>query len=843
MKRRLLLSTAMSMACFAQPAMSQTAPATDAQKTESAQPEAQPDAQSDTQSGGLADIVVTAQRRSESVQSVPIAISAFSSDQLQRQGVSNTLELGNFVPNLIAQNNTGVGSANAYYLRGLGTAESIPTFDPPVGTYVDDIYLSRQNGNNLSLFDVERVEVLRGPQGTLFGRNTTGGAISVIMRDPGKVFAGYGEIGYGAYNKMLARGSVDVPIAPGFSIKASGYWQEDDGYVKNVTTGDKLNDDDGWGARLGVRAEIGKSLVWTASYTHIVANGENIINFACNPKQPTQCDGRYSTTGLVEGVTSPTSVFAPLVISGRKANYLMGNRTTSNIAASKFRFDVGPNMKLDIITGYTTQAQQYALDFYDGRGGPSISAPDPAVQGYKRGGFTILNDGTQNQFTQEVKLNGSLADGLIDFVGGAYYLKENNRTDFADVFSLSQATALLLADRVLRNSTEALAGYIQADVNVTKQLKLTAGIRYTEETKAFTIRDNRPSCNDGTLEATCLDNRNLISGSGKVIPDRQKAKIWTPRFAINYQANSDILLFASATRGFKSGGWNARGSSPATFVPFGPESVWSYEAGIKSEWFNRHLRANITAFYMNVSDLQTPSAFVSPTGSITFLTRNFANYVNRGVEAEFTVVPVTGLNMYVNIGYQKDKYKIDRSVPDFDAYGIQSVNAQQRACQAILATGAIPGGTGTAACGAGIITADGKIASPVRTPDLTVSMGASYEVPVSSNGMSIVPSVNASYRGDQQVAANNFSIYSGAITGTNGTYPGNPYGGTFINGAFSAATWTFGANITLNGPDNRWQLSAGCTNCLNDVATNTSLANTTYINPPMMWTVKFRHNF
>ncbi len=149
---------------------------------------------------GNLDIIVTAQRRSESVQDVPIAISAFSSDQLEAQGVNNTLQLGQYIPNFVAQNNTGLGGANAYFQRGLGNAESIATFDPPVGTYVDDIYLSRQNANNLSLFDVERVEVLRGPQGTLFGRNTTGGAVSIILRDPAKEFGGYAELGYGRFN-------------------------------------------------------------------------------------------------------------------------------------------------------------------------------------------------------------------------------------------------------------------------------------------------------------------------------------------------------------------------------------------------------------------------------------------------------------------------------------------------------------------------------------------------------------------------------------------------------------------------------------------------------------------
>jgi iron complex outermembrane receptor protein len=172
--------------------------------------------------GAIADIVVTAQRRAEKLQDVPIAISVFSGDQLRAQGVSSALDLGQFVPNLIAQNNTGLGSANAYYLRGLGNTETIPTFDPPVGTYVDQIYLSRQNANNLNLFDVQRIEVLRGPQGTLFGKNTTGGAISVILREPGKVFGGYAELGYGSFQKKLARASVDVPLNDKLQIKAIG---------------------------------------------------------------------------------------------------------------------------------------------------------------------------------------------------------------------------------------------------------------------------------------------------------------------------------------------------------------------------------------------------------------------------------------------------------------------------------------------------------------------------------------------------------------------------------------------------------------------------------------------
>ena len=794
-------------------------------------------------SSAVDDIVVTAQRRSESVQDVPIAISAFSADQLQKQGVSNTLELGRFVPNLVSMNNTGVGSANAFYLRGLGNTETIPTFDPPVGTYVDDIYLSRQNANNINLFDVERVEVLRGPQGTLFGRNTTGGAVNVILREPGNEFGGYAEIGYGRFNKKVVRGSADIPLADSFAVKISGYWQNDDGYAKNVTTGQRLNDDDGWGVRLGIRGDLAPGAKWTGSYAHIVANGENIMNFQCNPANPSECDGRFVTTGLRAGKTAETSPYLATV-SGRKANYLMGNRTSTDLVTSKFEFDVAQNLSASLITGFVSQTQQYALDFYDGRTGPTLANPVPPVLGLAHGAFVITNDGQHEQFSQEIKFNGSVGDGLIDYVAGAYYLVENNRTDFADLFSTSATSQFLLADRILRNKTEAYAGYAQFDLNATEKLKLTAGIRYTDETKTFELSDNRLSCNDGTVEATCLNTGNLAGPSGLAVPHKQSAKLWTPRFAVNYKATDDILLFASATRGFKSGGWNARATAANAFLPFGPEKVWSYEAGIKSDWLDNRVRANLTFFHTDVSDLQTPSALVNPNGSATFITRNFAKLRNQGVEAEFVVVPVDGLNLYVNAGYQDAKYRIDRDAPDFDEYGIQSVAAQQRACQALLAAGNIPGGTGTtAACGAGIVTPEGEIADPTRTPKWTIAVGGSYELPIGSKGMSLVPSINASYRSDQETAAANYTIYSGAITGTNGTYPANPYDGDILTGSFSPAAWFVNANLALNGADKKWQLSVACTNCFNKVAANTSLVNTRYIDQPMTWVVRARYNF
>ncbi|MDT7935029.1 MAG: TonB-dependent receptor [Sphingomonadaceae bacterium] len=795
--------------------------------------------------GGIQDVVVTAQRRAERSQDVPIAITALSGTELIQRGVTNTLLLGQFVPNLIAQNNTGLGSANAYYLRGLGSTETIPTFDPSVGTYLDDIYLSRQNANNLSLFDVERIEVLRGPQGTLFGRNTTGGAINVILRRPDfDSINGYAEAGYGAYNRRMARGSINLPVNDHWAFKLSGYWQQDDGYARNVTTGQRANDDDGFGVRFATRLDLGGAR-WNASAAYIEANGENLLNFRCNPLVPTQCNGRYLSTGIPVGGTLPVSPYAPVAIANRKAFYGLGNNTQTVIVASNFEIDIAPTTTLSLITGFVTQAQQYALDFADGRALPSLANPQPPVRGYARGGFDILNDGRSDQITQEVKLSGQAFDTRLTYVAGLFYIYERVTTDFADLFTLSPATTLLLADRILRNTTDSIAGYVQADYQLTRTIKLTAGVRYTDETKAFDITDSRAQCTtSGPLPATCLSSTNLFAPSGVAIPNRQNTSQATPRFVINYQPNRDLLFYASATRGFKSGGWNARSTAPSQLLPFGPEKVWSYEAGVKSELFDRRLRANVNLYWMDVDDLQTLSALANANGSITFLTRNFADYRNRGIEIDLQAQPVRDLNVYFTGGYQDAEYRLKKNAPASDIFGVQSVAAQQAACRAQLATGVVPASPATPACAAGIVTATGDIAKPVRTPEFTLALGATYRLRFGDSGLSLLPSVNASWHSDQEVQTSNLTFYGAPVTGTNGTFPANAIGGgPILQGSRSPAAWLVNAGVSLFGKKDQWQLVVECTNCFDEAFTQSALANTTYLNEPRRWMVRGRVNF
>ena len=170
---------------------------------------------------GVEEVIVTAQRRSENLQNVPLAVSSFTAGQLAADQIDTTKDLARLVPNMFSSNNTGLGSANVYYIRGLGQTQSFPTFEPQVSTYVDDIYIGRQNANNLSLFGVDQVQVLRGPQGTLFGRNSTGGAILITLQKPGKEYGGDLTASYGSYQSIQGTLSVNIPINDQFLTRTS----------------------------------------------------------------------------------------------------------------------------------------------------------------------------------------------------------------------------------------------------------------------------------------------------------------------------------------------------------------------------------------------------------------------------------------------------------------------------------------------------------------------------------------------------------------------------------------------------------------------------------------------
>lgn len=715
----------------------------------------------------LGEIVVTAQRRQESLQDVPLAVTAFSADDLVSKQISTTSDLPRLVPNAVGATNVGIGSANSYFIRGLGNTESIATFDPPVGTYVDDIYVSRQNANNFAFFDIDRIEVLRGPQGILFGRNTTGGALNVILKKPADTLGGYIEGSYGRFNSFTGRASIDIPITDKLLSKFSAFGTSSDGFVYNQTTGERNNGTEGYGLRAALRALPTEDITWDVAIDYIFDNTLNVPSTLVN--------GRLvSNNGLsatVQGVMG--------LVSGDKSNFVLQNEVENISLTSNLQIETG-GVTINFITGYRDLGQDYLTDVFDGR--------------FATGGFALPNQGKFKQFSQEVKFNGSLLDGKIDYVAGLFYIHETNRTDLADVFTLDFGTfgvPLVLDDRLLRNTTSAPAAYAQFDFHASDKLTLTVGARYTEERKRVQVD---PNANPGVVLPP-YDTDDVIAAG---IPIRQKVSLLTPRFAAEYKVNDDTLLFASATRGFKSGGWNARALSAENFLVFGPEKVWSYETGLRSELLDRKLRLNVTGFYTDVTGFQIPQGFVDSTGAINFVTRNGSDFRNYGLEAEAVLAPVTGLSLFANIGLQYAKYTNPNSV----------ITAQQTACLA----GDAP------SCGQGIVAPDGSLARPQRTPKFTTAFGGSYALPLGV--YLLTPAVNASFQSR------------------------NTVGTAAVPGDFVDGEWLVGGNISFRPADGPWSLSVECANCFdNNFVGSNFPPGFTFFNVPATWRVKAGYRF
>ena len=377
-------------------------------------------------SGGLEEITVTAERREVSIQDVPVAVTAFNDAMLEKLQVDETIELVNVVPNLFGGNNTGLGTANMYYLRAQGNDESIATFDPPVGTYVDDVYITRQNANNFAFFDVERIEVLRGPQGTLFGRNTTGGAINVVLKKPSEEMGGFFEVGVGRYSERLARATVDLPFNERFLTKFSAFYQEDDGWLDNLSDGQTYNGRDTSGVRVALRFLPADSVTWDLAVDYIQSD-DAFVRGAIGEDD----DDRSTTTTLPQtGVPDGVGV--------QKADY--GNETETTSITSDLSF-ASFGGETNLIIGYRDLTQDFLLNF--------PGTLPPTFGGFFSDDFFwIDNNGEHEMTTVELKWNGQLFDDRVDLVTGLFYLDEDNTTDFADYLG----GIFRIADRFLGNN-------------------------------------------------------------------------------------------------------------------------------------------------------------------------------------------------------------------------------------------------------------------------------------------------------------------------------------------------------------------------------------------------------
>ena len=646
---------------------------------------------------GQQDIVITAQRRAERLQDVPVTVTAFTQKMIDNLHLNDAITTSKFVPGMISQHNAGLASANSYYLRGLGNSQSTPTFDAPVTTYVDDVYVARQNANNYAFFDTERVEVLRGPQGTLFGRNTTGGAVNVIMRKPGKDFGFKGEATAGSYRRYTIKGTVDAPLSPAVLTKLSAYYVTDRGFLKDITTGDHLNGEKNWGVRGDVRLSPVDQLTVDLSAEYTVNNSTYLglrtvpgVNPYINTATTTPVF--YETAaGLPKGDCSGNNVNTLLNTGKGLCNLSKNFAATANVA---YRFG---GATLNYILGYRHLDQGYIVQY------------DANTVNKYAAGLILVDNGVHKQWSHELKLDTPLFGDRVKLVTGLFYLKENS-DDRQTSFAGGTTSFKITQDQHLLPETETAAVYAQADFKLTDQLTLTGGGRYTWERKRVNYLASTQFPGFGYTGAQ-------VAAFG--IPLQLTEKRFTPRVAINYKVNRNVMLFASATNGFKSGGWNGGTAAPQNAVAFRPERTWSFETGVKSELFDRRLRFNATGYYARTKDLQvtalTINQFTTPP-TATSLPFNAGTLTAYGLEIESSLTVTRELSLFANPSFMHGKYSDVNPIPG---------------------SAFVPGLT------------------PVRMPTFQFSGGASYDTPLPGSSGSVGASVTYRHNSPYWVAVAN----------------------------------------------------------------------------------------
>jgi iron complex outermembrane receptor protein len=409
----------------------------------------------------------------------------------------------------------------------------------------------------------------------------------------------------------------------------------------------------------------------------------------------------------------------------------------------------------------------------------------------------LVNDGEHSQYTQEFKATGNLMSGKLDYVAGLYWFHDENTTSFANITLPLTGSPTVTQDRTMSNDTDAYAVYAQFDYHLTDKLRATAGVRYTDEMKEIAFKSNpNPLPRSAALNQP-FSTADLVRAG---VPTNLNKNLWTPRFNLDYQFDPNLMVFASATNGFKSGGWNARANYAALAIPFEPEQIWSYESGVRSDWFDKRLRVNLTGFYFDDKKFQLPAGYVDPvTNSVIYLTRNFADLENYGVELETSAVVTEHLNVFASAGWQHARYtNID-----------PSVLAQAARCRA---------GTAIATnCNNGIVTPTGQIAKPVRAPTFSSTLGAAYDFAVTSE-WNLVPNASWSHTSAHFVGTANTPI------------------------SYSKTRDNLNGGISLQNSNIGWTFSFDCTNCT-DQAYVVSYLVFPYLNEPRRWMFHARKDF
>jgi iron complex outermembrane receptor protein len=629
--RAVLLSSTMALAALASPAVAQDAPAqTDTAEAPAAAEEAETTGDS---------IVVTARRRDERLQDVPIAVSAYTGAQLEREGATDITDIGDTTPNVTIENSRATNSTLTAFIRGIGQQDPVAGFEQGVGLYLDDVYLNRPQGSVLDIYDVERIEILRGPQGTLYGRNTIGGAIKYVTKRLPDVPRVNLRLTVGTYNQFDAVATASYPVADMFRIGASVARLKRDGFGTNVTTGQDNYNKDVLAGR--VSAEIG-------------SDDNALLRLSADHTKDTSLarGGHRLIPGIVSGTPVMDDVFDT---AGGQLD--PRQRVRNKGAAAHGQLRVTDWLKLKSITALRKDKSLGPIDF---DASPLVDVDVPGI--YKN-----------KQFSQEFQ--AEVNRGPLAGVLGAYYLDADAQTIFDVRLSTTFAGFTAFTDSDVNTKTWAVFGDFTYDIN--EQFAVSVGARYTDDQRKATVF--RQSYLGGG--APIFGGLGIpFGGATSNFSGERTDTAFTPRASVSFKPNSDHHIYASFSQGFKGGGFDPRGQSTQApdldgdgvdaddiydYMTFEPEKVTSYELGWKGSLFDKRVFAGVALFHADYTDMQIPASvpcIVSGIPSFCGLTSNAGKARIRGVEFEgnarvFGDPGGSRLNFAWSLGYLDAEFK------------------------------------------------------------------------------------------------------------------------------------------------------------------------------------------
>jgi len=617
---------------------------------------AQPAYAQQPQSGaseGIQDIVVTARRTEESLQTTPIAVTALSPEALATAKVENVVDLQRTAPGLVmGRGSAGTDGMVFVAIRGQGNLQPILANDPAVATYIDGVYIPRPSTGMTDLQDIQRLEVLRGPQGTLFGRNTTGGAINIITNDPTDELSGTFKAEYGNYDNLGVQASFNVPLAQGLALRVSGAINDREGFGDNPLNNRDFADNKSKFVRGKLKYDgNGWDITLSGDWNRQTNHGQQIALWDFDRSSPTINALGYApglTAGLLSrkdwwgNTATGTSMTPGIGTLTPEAQALYGVQPFNTLEVYGFsgtiNVDLG-GLNLKSITGYR-HSMNYGLSDTDGTSVPLIA--------------TYAGSGSY-YISQELQLSGNITDSL-SFIAGAYAGKESGYE-----FSRSQLFGGLIRDSNADVTNKTFGLFAQAYYELTPTLRAVGGFRYTWDTRNSVLHNaqvfGRPY--DAVNASTPTGINCTVDPTEPVTAttcnQAQNAKFNYPAWnlGLDWQASDNLFLYVATRGAAKAGGWNLRaGGLPA----FSPEKVKDVEAGLKVDLFDRRLRFNTAVFHTWKDDNQAiVNSYVDGIGVTQYIQNNGKVRI-WGWENEITAVPWEGMTVSINGSLQDGKY-------------------------------------------------------------------------------------------------------------------------------------------------------------------------------------------